>query len=124
MITQVLQDLPSHLDIGESCFDLFRDFGELLGSKHEILGNIFRYSGKDYNDLGSFSDCTEKSDNFRYSLLTCKEEKCGGKFSSTLSVGICLPKQCEASDLMAVLPFILPMINEMIIPYEFKDDVA
>ena len=99
MLRRALQDLPSNLDISESCFDLFRDFTELLDSKHEILGNIFRYSGKDYNDLGSFSDCTEKSDNFRYSLLTCAEEKCGGKFATTLSVGICLPKQCAASDL-------------------------
>lgn len=38
-----------------------------------------------------------------------------------MSVGACFPKECSAEDFRWFLPHIMPLINEHIIPYQFKE---
>ena len=75
---------------------------------------IFRFSGKDYNDFGRYKAC-ESSKEFSYLLGIVDDRK---KLSNPLSVGLCLPAVCQESDLNAMKPYFLPIINEMV-PQKF-----
>jgi hypothetical protein len=79
---------------------------------------FYRNSGKDYNDFGRFKDCKDHPD-YQYFLITCKEDRCGGKFPTSVSMGICAPADCSEEELRAIIPEVLPAINDLAIPYEF-----
>ena len=83
--------------------------------------NTYRNSGKDYNDFGRFSSCAE-NENFEYMLMTCKEERCGHKFSIDISMGICVPKECSKTDVENILPLLIPILNKHnLLPKQLKD---
>lgn len=53
--------------------------------------------------------------------MTCKEDdKCNGKLPTTVSMGLCLPNECDNSDINEILPDMLYLINSLAIPYEFS----
>jgi hypothetical protein len=76
--------------------------------------HVFRNSGKDYNDYGRFSDCTEIHD-FNYYIATVLH-----KFPIPFTLGLCLPVQCGIDDLNEFKPFLLRMINAML-PNMFEE---
>ena len=83
------------------------------------MAEVFRNSGKDYNDFGRYKQCKNK-EGFVYYLLTCKDDgKCSEKFLTTMSIGLCVPEQCAVEDIESILPEFLYMINSIAIPYEF-----
>lgn len=54
---------------------------------------MYRNSGKDYNDLGRFEDCSNTDDEFRYILATIPDV-----FPVPMSLGICVPSVCTVQD--------------------------
>jgi hypothetical protein len=84
------------------------------------LSQVFRNSGKDYNDFGRYKQCKNR-EGFVYYLLTCKDDdKCNEKFLTTMSIGLCVPQQCGVEDIESLLPEFLYFINSIAIPYEFS----
>lgn len=80
---------------------------------NETLEVIFRNSGKDYNDLGRFEDCSNYTD-FSYILASVPNA-----FPIPMSVGMCVPAICTISDYNNLKPSIVASINEAI-PDLFK----
>lgn len=66
--------------------------------------NMYRFTGKDYNDLGRYKSCVE-NDDLRYLLLNCKEDRCGNRFSVDVSLGLCIPKKCSDQDIRVAAPY-------------------
>ena len=84
------------------------------------MSQVFRNSGKDYNDFGRYEQCKNK-EGFVYYLLTCKDDdKCGEKFLTTMSIGLCVPDICGVEDIESLLPSFLHVINSIAIPYELS----
>ena len=104
--------------VQESCLNLFSDLSTFFENS-DILYSMFRLSGKEYNDFGRFKDCV-KDERFQYLLVTCKEEKCGDKFPIPVSVGWCIPKECSKDDINKLLPYLMPIVDDDILPYEFS----
>ncbi len=88
---------------------------------YEYVKFMIRTSGKDYNDFGRFSDCKDRPDQFRYMLLTCKEDRCGNRFPTSMSLGLCVPKECSRDEFMQLFDKMNPMLNSLILPVEFSD---
>ena len=82
---------------------------------------MLRTTGKDFNDFGRYSDCRDRSDEFHYFLVKCKEERCGERFPTTMSMGLCVPVECNTADFMFFIEKFTPILNSLIIPIEFKD---
>lgn len=61
-------------------------------SQNETLYIMFRYSGKDYNDLGRYEDCNKNPD-FNYILATIEKG-----LPVNINLGLCMPKECKAKD--------------------------
>lgn len=58
---------------------------------HETVEKIFRYSGKDYNDLGRYEDClNSEAEGFHYILVTVPHA-----FPIPMMLGLCMPQQCS-----------------------------
>lgn len=75
---------------------------------NKTLEMIIRNSGKDYNDLGRFEDCTSMSD-FRYILASVPSV-----FPIPISVGLCVPAKCTVQDFSSFKFFLVPAINDII----------
>ena len=54
----------------ESCVGLLQNITNYFVSNNETLEQIIRNSGKDYNDLGRYEDCTFNVEGFHYILVT------------------------------------------------------
>lgn len=76
---------------------------------------IFRNSGKDYNDFGRFKECQE-SEEFNYILAYLSPPT---QFTNPLAVGLCVPQACKVEDLNAFKQYIIPAVNS-IIPFTFE----
>ena len=98
---------------------LFKDFDSFTENTR-AFASIYRLTGKDYNDFGKFANCVDNP-RTHYSLIQCKEERCNDKFPIDMSIGACFPKECSAEDISWLLPHILPLVNEHIIPYQFAN---
>jgi len=75
---------------------------------------IFRNSGKDYNDFGRFSDCTEIH-HFNYFMAAVLK-----KFPIPMSMGVCVPAVCTLDDLNDFKPYMVKILNGAIFNI-FKD---
>ena len=69
---------------------------------------MFRLSGKDYNDLGRYEDCTNLS-NFNYILASVPHV-----FPIPMALGLCVPSACSATDMASFKPYIISAINDVI----------
>ena len=67
---------------------------------------IYRYSGKDYNDFGRYEDCKDLP-NFNYLLAEIHQEN----LTHPLAMGICLPDRCKEVDLNSFKSYLLPALN-------------
>ena len=56
---------------------------------NETVERIFRFSGKDYNDLGRYEDCLNEK-GFRYILASVPKA-----LPIPMSVGLCVPDVCS-----------------------------
>lgn len=83
-------------------------------SNNDTLYTIYINSGKDYNDLGRFSDCKELK-GFNYILASVPHV-----FPIPIALGICVPSVCNVPDFINYQPYIVAAINS-IIPEFFKD---
>lgn len=77
---------------------------------------IFRNSGKDYNDFGRYQEC-QQSDEYNYILAYVSPPT---QFTNPLAVGLCIPQACKVPDLNAFKSYIIPAVNS-IIPFMFQD---
>lgn len=53
---------------------------------------MFRNSGKDYNDLGRYDDCSANT-NYRYLLASISKG-----LPISMNLGLCVPSICTAKD--------------------------
>ena len=74
----------------------------------EIVDNVFRNSGKDYNDLGRYEDCLNVTD-FHYVLASVPNV-----FPIPMSLGLCVPSICSLDDFKNFKPYLVKMLNAMI----------
>ena len=44
--------------VSDSCISLFKDF-EKVAQNSRAFANIYRLTGKDYNDFGKFNNCVD-----------------------------------------------------------------
>ena len=87
----------------EQCRDALKNeivtLADLLTRNSNDIGPVLRfyYSGKDINDLGHYDSCVKRSDS-RYLLYTSL------LFNQIpISLGLCVPKACDASSFTAVV---------------------
>ena len=45
-------------EVSESCMGLFKDY-EQFSKNSRAFANIYRLTGKDYNDFGKFANCVD-----------------------------------------------------------------
>lgn len=79
----------------------------------DTLENIYRNSGKDYNDFGRYEDCLNISD-YSYILISVPKV-----FPIPMSIGLCLPDACTIEDLNEFKPFLVQSLN-YIVPTAFE----
>ena len=91
-----------------TCYNTIRGLSDNFLTQSEIVMQIFRNSGKDYNDFGRFNDCTANVD-FKYYMATIMK-----KFPIPISFGLCLPKECSLADLDEFKPFLLKVVNAVL----------
>ncbi|CDW85999.1 UNKNOWN [Stylonychia lemnae] len=78
-----------------------------------MIEDIYRNSGKDYNDLGRYEDCLNVTD-FHYILASVPKA-----FPIPMSIGLCVPKICKTSDFNSYKTFLVAELNQ-IIPNVFE----
>ena len=71
-----------------SCINVLQNLTNYFLSNNETIEQIFRNSGKDYNDLGRYEDCLNTT-GFRYILATVAHA-----LPIPMSVGLCVPLVC------------------------------
>ena len=111
-----LLDQPDSPKISQECKSLVESFQNVEGN-FELFFNMYRYSGKDYNDFGRYKSCIKSADKYNYLLLKCKEDRCSNRFPVDVSIGLCVPAQCSIADLQIILPYVLPYLNDHVFPY-------
>lgn len=81
------QQEPAAVDITPdmSCSEVLMTLSTNFIRNSDPFLHVFRNSGKDYNDYGRFSDCTEIHD-FNYYIATVLH-----KFPIPFTLGFCLP---------------------------------
>jgi len=97
-----------------SCVQVLMELSTNFIRNNDEFLHVFRNSGKDYNDYGRFSDCTEIH-NFNYYIATVLH-----KFPIPFTLGMCLPAQCSMDDLNEFKPFLVKVVNSMI-PNMFEE---
>lgn len=68
---------------------------------------MYRNSGKDYNDFGRYDDCRQLP-NFSYMLASIHQVN----LEHPLSMGLCMPDRCKATDLNSFKTYLVPMLNQ------------
>lgn len=89
-----------------------------------VWTHVYRFSGKTYNEYGRFKDCREgatvpsmmKNENrdsieYKYYLLTCKEDRCSDKFPIPMNLGLCVPSVCNPKQIMDAIVYFLPILH-------------
>jgi len=74
----------------EDCLTLLKKLTNYFIQNQETVFKIFKHSGKDYNDFGSFQRC-EAIGGYKYLLGTISPEK---RLSNPISIGLCMPEVC------------------------------
>ena len=74
----------------------------------EMVLQIYRNSGKDYNDFGRYQECIDMP-GFDYLLAITSFSK---QIYNPMSVGLCIPNVCKESDLNSFKPYVIPAVNE------------
>ena len=74
---------------GMSCIQVLMALSNNFIKYSDEFLHVFRNSGKDYNDYGRYSDCTEIHE-FNYFMATVLH-----KFPIPFTLGLCLPAQCS-----------------------------
>jgi len=77
-------------------------------SSDDAIDNIFRNSGKDYNDLGRYEECLNLTDHY-YVLISVPKA-----FPIPMSIGVCMPKVCEIQEFETFKPYFVNFINAAI----------
>lgn len=77
-------------------------------SNNETIEQIFRNSGKDYNDLGRYEDCLNTT-GFRYILATVAHA-----LPIPMSVGLCVPLVCTVQDFNNFKGYLVSAVNALI----------
>ena len=88
-IDQYALATPLGQDVVNSCVGLLQNVTNYFQANNETLEEILRNSGKDYNDLGRYEDCTYELEDFHYILVTVPKA-----FPIPISLGLCVPKIC------------------------------
>jgi len=78
-------------------------------ANNETLEEILRNSGKDYNDLGRYEDCTYEIEGFHYILVTVPKA-----FPIPMSLGLCVPKICTIQDFNEFKPYMVSVVNSLV----------
>ena len=86
-------------------------------SNGDTIIQMYRNSGKDYNDYGRMDDC-EAHPEFDYLLGSVTTERI---FPISISMGICLPTVCNEANLNELKPYIMKALNNQL-PYIFEED--
>lgn len=73
----------------------------------DTINFIYRNSGKDYNDFGSYQDC-ENASGFNYLMGYVSTDY---ELPIPISTGVCVPEECKPADMNELKPFLLPPIN-------------
>ena len=96
------------------CVSVLMDLTNNFMSYNNTVMHIFRNSGKDYNDFGRYEDCN-KIHHFNYYMITVLK-----KFPIPFTMGLCLPQECDLTDLEDFKPFMTKAINGAL-PNMFED---
>mmetsp|Transcript_13804 Transcript_13804/g.9952 ORF Transcript_13804/g.9952 Transcript_13804/m.9952 type:complete len:176 (-) Transcript_13804:558-1085(-) len=83
----------------------------------DTLYTMYRNSGKEFNDLGRYKDCSNLTGEFRYVLASIPDV-----LPTEVSMGLCVPYVCTVQDLDQFKPFFVQIINNMLM--EFYKDVV
>ena len=102
-------DQPLQEMIQSSCIKLIDNLDTITEHQSELFQSV-RNGGKSYNDFGRFQSCKE-DDRLKYFLITCDSEQCNNKYPTDISLGICMPKECDKSDLENLLPMIIKIMK-------------
>ena len=73
----------------------------------EMVLQIYRNSGKDYNDFGRYHECIDIP-GFDYLLADASFSK---QIHNPMSVGLCIPNVCKEYDLNSFKPYVIPAVN-------------
>ena len=73
----------------------------------DTIVQMFRNSGKDYNDYGRMDDC-EAHPEFDYLLGSVTTERI---FPIPISMGFCLPTVCNEANLNELKPYLMKALN-------------
>ena len=99
----------------KDCYTLLQDLVNYFLIYNRTMMQIFRNSGKDYNDFGRFYECRE-SEEFNYILAYLSPPT---QFTNPIAVGMCIPQACKVEDLNAFKQYIIPAVNS-IMPFMFE----
>lgn len=75
---------------------------------------MFRNSGKDYNDLGRYDDCSANT-NYRYLLASISKG-----LPISMNLGLCVPSICTAKDFNQLFKSTLITVINTMIPEFFE----
>jgi hypothetical protein len=82
----------------------------------DTIVQMFRNSGKDYNDYGRMDDCEDHPE-FDYLLGSVTTERI---FPIPISMGVCLPTVCNEANLNELKPYLMKALNTQL-PYIFEE---
>ena len=109
------KDSKNYVD--EDCVTLLQKYTNNFMSNGDTIIQMYRNSGKDYNDYGRMDDC-EAHPEFDYLLGSVTTERI---FPIPISMGICLPTVCNEANLNELKPYIMKALNNQL-PYIFEQD--
>lgn len=97
-----------------TCTRVLQNLTNYFLENDEVVAQIFRNSGKDYNDLGRYEDCLNLS-GFRYILATVPKA-----FPIPMALGMCVPDVCTVQDFNGFKVYLVQAIN-LLIPEVFAN---
>lgn len=98
----------------DDCVTLLQKYTNNFMKNGDVIIQMLRNSGKDYNDFGRMDDC-EADPQFDYLLGSVTTPKL---FPIPISTGFCLPTVCNEASLNEIKPYIMRAINNQL-PYLF-----
>lgn len=93
--------------VDEDCVTLLQKYTNNFMSNGDTIIQMYRNSGKDYNDYGRMEDC-EAHPEFDYLLGSVTTERI---FPIPISMGICVPSVCNEASLNELKPYLMKALN-------------
>ena len=88
---------------------LLQNVTNYFSENNATLEEILRNSGKDYNDLGRYEDCTYEVPGFHYILVTVPRG-----LPIPVSMGLCVPQVCTIADFNEFKPYMISAVNGLL----------